>query len=180
MLRLASLAVVIDGISSVPGGLLAREFRQGRRATAEWLGFAVSTGLTVFLAANGFGSVEPRMGSNRRKHRQHDRPLRARELPTGPGLGSRGRQAAQDIRASARGFSLLLFAMLNADYLIVGRVSGTVALGLYTLAFNLSSWPSSILSGTMRRVSVPTFSGSGTIRRSWSVRSRADCATSPC
>ena len=56
------------------------------------------------------------------------------------------------------GSSLLLFAMLNADYLIVGRLSGTVALGLYTLAFNLSSWPSSILTGTMRRVSVPAFS----------------------
>ena len=38
VLRLASLTVVIDGISAVPGGLLTREFRQGRRATAEWLG----------------------------------------------------------------------------------------------------------------------------------------------
>ena len=50
VLRLASLTVVIDGISAVPGGLLTREFRQGRRATAEWVGFVVSTGLTVFLA----------------------------------------------------------------------------------------------------------------------------------
>ena len=40
------------------------------------------------------------------------------------------------------GTSLVLLATLNVDYVVVGRQLGTTALGLYLLAFNLSSWPS--------------------------------------
>src|SRR5690606_31885300 len=56
VLRLLTIGVVIDGISSVPIGMLNREFRQDRRAFADWLGFVLSTGLTIGLAIAGFGA----------------------------------------------------------------------------------------------------------------------------
>ncbi len=55
------------------------------------------------------------------------------------------------------GTSLVLLATLNVDYVVVGRQLGTTALGLYLLAFNLSSWPSNLLSIAVRRVAIPGF-----------------------
>jgi PST family polysaccharide transporter len=55
--------------------------------------------------------------------------------------------------------SLGLEAVLtNADYVIVGRQLGAVALGFYLLAFNVSSWAPSVIGTAVRYVSVPGFS----------------------
>ncbi|HMA46567.1 MAG TPA: oligosaccharide flippase family protein, partial [Frankiaceae bacterium] len=56
------------------------------------------------------------------------------------------------------GAGLLGFAVLNVDYVIVGRVLGPTALGLYLLAFNLSAWPVNMFSTAVHRVSVAGFS----------------------
>src|SRR5699024_2973005 len=45
-----------------------------------------------------------------------------------------------------------------ADQLIAGSLLGSTALGFYVLAFNLSSWPMSLLSQPLRRVAPATFS----------------------
>jgi PST family polysaccharide transporter len=50
--------------------------------------------------------------------------------------------------------SMLLFA----DSLIVGHVLGTVALGYYLLAFNISSWVPGLVGTAVRYVSIPAFS----------------------
>jgi PST family polysaccharide transporter len=50
------------------------------------------------------------------------------------------------------GSSIVVFAASNVDKLIVGAVLGPVPLGLYVLAFNLSSWPATIFSLPVRAV----------------------------
>jgi O-antigen/teichoic acid export membrane protein len=165
VLRLLALSVIVDGISSVPVGLLGREFRQGRRAAADWAGFVVATGITIWLALAGYGAWSLAWGriagnvvttttlfvlSGQAPHFGFDRVI-ARKL-IGYGL-------------PLAGSSLLVFAMLNVDYIIVGRILGATALGLYTIAFNLSSWPSNVISVTIRRVSIPLFARLGTDRR---------------
>jgi PST family polysaccharide transporter len=50
------------------------------------------------------------------------------------------------------GSSIVVFAATNVDKLIVGAVLGPVPLGLYVLAFNLSSWPATIFSLPVRAV----------------------------
>ena len=47
--------------------------------------------------------------------------------------------------------------LLNADYVIVGRVLGVTALGFYLLAFNISSWAPGVIGTAIRWVSVPSF-----------------------
>ena len=49
-------------------------------------------------------------------------------------------------------------AVNNLDYVVVGRVLDR-PLGLYLMAFNLSSWPVTTLSISISRVSVPGFAG---------------------
>ena len=50
--------------------------------------------------------------------------------------------------------SVLLFS----DSMIVGNVLGTVALGFYLLAFNISSWVPGLVGTAVRYVSIPAFS----------------------
>jgi PST family polysaccharide transporter len=47
---------------------------------------------------------------------------------------------------------------LNVDYIVVGHALGAEHLGFYLLAFNISMWPSSLLSLAVRRVAIPGFS----------------------
>jgi PST family polysaccharide transporter len=53
------------------------------------------------------------------------------------------------------------YAFLNLDYVVIGRLEGAVALGTYLLAFNVSSWPYSILGSSINNVSMPAFSDAG-------------------
>ena len=56
------------------------------------------------------------------------------------------------------GSSILVFLMVNVDYVVVGRLLGSEALGFYLLAFNLCSWPVALISVAVRRVSLAGFS----------------------
>jgi O-antigen/teichoic acid export membrane protein len=157
VLRLLALGVVIDGIASVPIGLLTRGFRQDRRAFAEWSGFTVSTALTIGLAIAGFGAWSLAWG------RLAGNAVNCTMLyilaPDRPRPGW-DRAVARDLLRFGiplTGSSFLVFAMLNVDYLVVGRELGTVALGYYTLAFQLSSFPWNTLSTAVRPVAVPAF-----------------------
>jgi PST family polysaccharide transporter len=47
--------------------------------------------------------------------------------------------------------------MLNVDYIVVGRTLGAESLGIYLVAFNLSSWPVNAFSSPVRRVALPGF-----------------------
>ena len=158
VLRLLCLTVVIDGISSVPIGLLNRAFRQDGRAIADWIGFILSTGLTIGLALAGYGAWSLAWG------RVVGNTattvclfVMARERPH-PGWDREVAKVLVRYGLPLCGSSLLVFAFLNADYIVVGHVLGAAALGLYTIAFNLASWPSNVLSTTFRRVSIPAFS----------------------
>ena len=57
--------------------------------------------------------------------------------------------------AAALGIESLL---LYSDSLIVGHMLGTVLLGYYLLAFNISSWVPGLLGAAIRYVSIPSFS----------------------
>lgn len=157
VLRLLALGVVIDGIASVPIGLLTRGFRQDKRAIAEWSGFVVSTSVTIGLALAGFGAWSLAWG------RLAGNSVNCGVLyilaPERPRPGW-NRSVARDLLRFGiplTGSSFLVFAMLNVDYLVVGRELGTIALGYYALAFNLSSFPWNMLSTAVRPIAVPAF-----------------------
>jgi PST family polysaccharide transporter len=157
VLRLLALAVVIDGVAAVPIGLLTRAFRQDKRALAEWSGFLVSTGLTIGLAVAGFGAWSlawGRLGGN-----ATNALVLYALAPSRPRPGW-DRPVARDLLRFGiplTGSSFLVFAMLNVDYVVVGRELGTVQLGFYMLAFNLSSFAWNLLSTAVRPVAVPGF-----------------------
>jgi O-antigen/teichoic acid export membrane protein len=56
------------------------------------------------------------------------------------------------------GFNIVDYARENIDYLLIGRLLGSIKLGLYTLAYRLISLPQKRLSPIVTRVSFPAFS----------------------
>lgn len=56
--------------------------------------------------------------------------------------------------------NMLSWALLNLDNVVIVRVAGTTALGLYVLAFNISNWPMSVIGQVVRSIALPAFSRS--------------------
>lgn len=158
VLRLLCLSVLLDAVSAVPSGFLTREFRQRQRLVADLLGLTVSTSLSIGLAVAGFGAWSLAWGALAGSLVVAVAVLRCSPYRLRFGFDQREVRPLLAFGAPLAGSSLLLFAMLNAAYVVVGVSLDTTALGLYLLAFNLSSWPVNMLSTAVRRVSLAGFS----------------------
>jgi PST family polysaccharide transporter len=156
--RIMALAVIIMGVFAVPGAQLARDFRQDKIFLANAVSFVPANVVLLVLAETGFGSQAYAWSQvvgqfivgcvYAASVKRHYLPGFARE--------------AMDILLK---FGLPLacanfvnFVLLNVDYALVGRLLGAVMLGVYVLAFSVSSWSSNLLSTVINNVSMPAFS----------------------
>ncbi|MFF5084497.1 lipopolysaccharide biosynthesis protein [Actinoplanes sp. NPDC000266] len=157
IVRLLAVSVVINGLFAVPSAMLTRNFMQGRRATADLTGMIVTLGLSVVLASLGFGAWSLAWGRFVGNLVNGVLLLVFTPQRFRPGWD---REAAGHVLRGGlpiAGTLLLAVGLMNLDYIVVGRLMSPEALGLYLMAFNLSSWPVSILSVAVARVSVPAF-----------------------
>lgn len=158
LVRVVAIAILIDGCSAVPQAMLVREFRNDRLALAELGGFLVGTPVTIGLAVFGAGPWSIVVGRIAGATAVGiiviaSAPFRvpfAFDRVIGRELVRFGAPLALSAVVSQ--------AVLNVDYIIVGRELGPVALGVYLLAFNLSSWPASLVSTAVARVAFAGFS----------------------
>jgi PST family polysaccharide transporter len=60
--------------------------------------------------------------------------------------------------------NLVSWLLITLDNVIVSRELSPTALGLYVLAFNVSSWPMSAVGQAVRVVALPAFSDTGSVR----------------
>lgn len=157
-IRVLAISIAISGLCAVSGAFLAREFRQRSIFLAGFSGTVASGVVLVVLAADGGGAmafawsrvvaaivtgalvvlfsrhwVWPRIS------REQLRPVVAFGLPLA-------------------GANLLGYILLNADSALVGRWMGAAALGVYAIAFSVSSLTVSTLSSVLNSVSMPAFS----------------------
>ncbi|OLR90799.1 oligosaccharide flippase family protein [Actinokineospora bangkokensis] len=158
VVRLLCLSVLIDGATAASAQFVNREFRQGVRLVVDLSNLALSTGITVGLALADFGPSSLAWG--RLAGNALSALLLFRLVSLWPRPGWDRAQAGPLLRFGLplAGASLLVFAMLNVDYIVVGNLLGAVALGLYLQAFNLASWPVNMFSTVVRRVSLAAFS----------------------
>ncbi|MEV6596524.1 lipopolysaccharide biosynthesis protein [Actinoplanes sp. NPDC051346] len=157
IVRLMAVSVLVNGLFAVPSAMLTRSFLQGRRATADLTGMVVTLGLSIVLAVLGFGAWSLAWGRFVGNIVNGVllfvfAPARFR-----PGWSRAVARHVLSAGLPIAGTLLLAVGLMNVDYIVVGRMLGPEALGLYLLAFNLSSWPVSILSVAVARVSVPAF-----------------------
>lgn len=158
VLRLLALVIVIDGITAIRVASLQRTFQQQKIAVANTVGFVVQAPVAILLAATGGGAEAFVWGQL------------AQALVTGvlvfwwarlPFLLTFNGAVARTLLrygiplAASLGVEALL---INADYVVVGRLLGATLLGFYLLAFNVSSWVANTLGTAIRYVSVAGFS----------------------
>ena len=53
--------------------------------------------------------------------------------------------------------NLVNWSLLNADYLILGRLVNAGEMGVYMIAFNVANWSTAILGSVLNSVVVPVF-----------------------
>ena len=157
VVRLLCSSVLIDGATAAAAQFVNREFRQGTRLVVDFSNLGLSTGITVALALAGFGPWSLAVGRLVGNGLSAVLLFRLVELWPKPGFDRA--KAGELIRFGLplAGASLLVFAMLNVDYVVTGHLLGAVALGLYLQAFNLASWPVNMFSTVVRRVSLAAF-----------------------
>ena len=157
LVRVLALSMVVDGVSAVPAAMLTRDFLQNRRLKADLTGFAVSTAITIGLAWLGYGAWSLVIGYLLGNLATSIlvwflAPRRPR-----PGWNPDVVSELLAFGLPLCGSSLLVFGVLNLANIVVGAELGATELGFYTLAFNLSSWPVSVVSLATRRVAMAAF-----------------------
>ncbi|MBD8870486.1 oligosaccharide flippase family protein [Nocardioides donggukensis] len=157
-IRLMAVALGLFGLTVVPSAFLTRAYRQRALFLINLTGLVVSTTVVVVVALDGSGALALAWGqiSNylvlvvglhvvaRRRPRFGFRPEVARE------------SVAFCLPLAVA--NLLSWLLLSVDNLIVARELGTHQLGLYVLAFNVSSWPMAAIGQAIRVVALPAFS----------------------
>lgn len=157
ILRLLLVTIVLDGIGTVHQALLIRDFRQARLAQAEFAAMPVGIGLTIGLALTGAGAWSFAIGQVAANAVTLSFMVLWSPMRPWPGFDRAVARRLLTFGVPLAGASLVEYCLLNADYVVVGRALGPVALGFYLLAFNLSSWPSSIVTEAIRKVSFVSF-----------------------
>ena len=158
VVRLLTVVILIDGVTAVRTAALQRRFQQDKLTQANVAGFVVQAPLAVGLAVLGAGPFSVAIGQV------------AGALVTGvlvfafakvPVMFGFDRAIARKLvrfgipLAASLGIEAIL---VNADYVIVGRLMGVTALGFYLLAFNISTWALGVMITAVRYVSIPAFS----------------------
>lgn len=157
VLSVLSLCLVLSGVSSAPMAILQRRFQQGRQLAADALSFAISTALLLLMIQWDWGVMSlawSRVGAQLVA-------VVAMCLLSGyrPRFGLDMHVARESLRFGLplTAANLLSWALLSIDNVVIGRTLGGTALGLYVLAFNISSWPMSALGQAIRAVALPAF-----------------------
>lgn len=157
-IKVLALAMLINGVFIVPGAQLIRDFKQNKIFLANLIGFLPSTATLILLAMSGSGAMAfawsmvvgttisgcVMLASVPRHYR--------------PGFSRNALNVLVKFGFPLAGANILNYILLNGDYAVVGHLAGAVALGAYVLAFNVASWPSSLLGFMINNVSMPAFS----------------------
>lgn len=158
VVRVLAINVVIDGVVSTPVAMMQRHFQQGKKMVADqansWIGAAVS----VALAVTGFGAMSLAIG--RLTGALVSAVLFVVLSPEPLRLGFNPAHARALLRFGLplAGASIIVFAITDADQLVVGHFLGATLLGYYALATNLSNWPVNMFSVPVRSVAPALFS----------------------
>jgi O-antigen/teichoic acid export membrane protein len=159
VIAVMSLSLVIAASGVAPFATIQREFQQSRFFFVVATSFFVGSGLTVLLIV-GFGWGAMALAVGKLVEQTCSVGLQFALTRTRPRFGF-DRSVARGALAFGLpvcGANALSWLVLNVDYIVIGRTAGAVALGLYVLAFTVSSWPVNALVQAVRNVALPGFS----------------------
>ncbi len=160
-IRVLAIAMLVAGISAVPSSQLVRDFRQDKIFLANLIGFVPATGLLIVLARSGDGAMAFAWSMVAGSIVSATVMIASVGRHYAPGFSRSALSVLVKFGLPMGGANVVNYVLLNADYALVGHLVGAVALGAYVLAFNVASWPSSLLGFMVNNVSMPAFSRVG-------------------
>src|ERR1700722_10216306 len=157
LIRVPAFDILVGGLVAAPAAMLRLHPRGVRRSLADQSGNWLGVVLTCWLAVSGHGMLSFGIGL------LAGAILRAilivvfapTSLRMGLGRGHLGLLAGAALPLAGSG--LAMFALLNADQLIVGHLKGAASLGCYALAVSLASWPITLLAEPVLRAAPGSF-----------------------
>lgn len=176
-MRVLAISVALGGLFVVPSAQLQRDFRQSALFRTNLVGTVVGAAVLVGLAMLGDGSLAfawSRVVGQAITGALVIASVGKRYVPTWNGTAARLLLRFGVPLALA---NLLSQVVANVDYVFVGHALRLRDVGLYTLAFNVSSWASSVLGSVLSGVVLPAFSAvrneNGDLRGALLMASRA-------
>jgi PST family polysaccharide transporter len=157
VIRVMALSVFIFGLTVVPSARLQRAFRQRTLFLVNGVGLLCSVVTMTVLATHGagpaslaWGQVALQIGTV---------VLLFSTTRTRPSFGFDPQIARTSLLfcAPLAFANLLSWVLLSVDNLVVARTLGPAELGLYVLAFNVSTWPMSAIGASIRAIALPAF-----------------------
>jgi O-antigen/teichoic acid export membrane protein len=158
IVRLLTLIILIDGVTTVRAAILVRTFQQDKLIKANLAGFVVQAVVSITLAVGGAGAYSFTWGQLAANTTTGVLVLAFARMPLRLAL-----DREVFIRLLKFGAPLAVSlgieaVLLNSDKTIIGDAVGAAMLGYYALAFNVSSWVPGLLGSAVRYVSLPSFS----------------------
>jgi len=158
MIRLMCIPIFVEGTAAVAGARLQRQLKYGALAAADVVAEFGFVACAVILLYLGFPRFSLPGGlAARATLRGVITWIAAAFVPRGmPRL-----RAARDLwpfAAGALGGQMLVILSQNADYVMVGRLLGSRALGFYSMAWDLLRFIPERLYRVVGRVTLPAFS----------------------
>lgn len=156
-IALMSIVVLLAGPSAVPAALLTRDFQQGRRFAADISFLVLSSVVLIVLSVLGFGVMA--FVWSRIAGQLVSVIILIALSPRNYWPGFSRKHAVYLLRFGLpmTGSSLVNNFVSSVDVVIIGRSLGSIQLGVYNLANNVSNWPPSIFSGIFDAVALPIF-----------------------
>ncbi len=157
LIRVLAFDILIGGLVAAPAAMLRLHPRGIRRSIADQSGNWLGVVLSCWLAVSGHGLLSFGIGL------LAGAILRAIMIvifaPTSlrMGLGRGHMRLLAGAALPLAGSGLAMFALLNADQLIVGHLKGAASLGCYALAVSLASWPITLLAEPVLRAAPGSF-----------------------
>ncbi len=158
LIRVYGIVLVIYALNLVPRNLLVKELEFKKLAIVDNIAMSSAATVMILMAYNGFGAWSIIFGDITNRSMQLLGCFAAK--PFIPSLFFKFSQikAMFYFGVYATGSRLLYNFYTHADYLIIGKVFGAEALGIYTLAYRLVSDPVRTFAGVVNQVAYPTFS----------------------
>ena len=158
VIQVMAISLLIFGFSIVPAAYLQREIRQRTLFAVNGCGLVVSALTMSTFALLGYGPMALALGQVASQLAIVVGLYVTTRLPFRLAFDQGIAKESVSFCLPLAGANLLSWLLLSIDNLVVSRMLGPTQLGLYALAFNISSWPMNAIGQSIRVVALPAFS----------------------
>jgi O-antigen/teichoic acid export membrane protein len=155
--RALAVAMAIGAVSAVPNALLERDLRFRGLSVVEFLTLALGSVTTLGLAIVGYGVWSLVIGNIVTTAAKTIGVLVVSRFCLMPVFRLHGLRSMFVFGANITGQRVLWYVNSSADVLLVGKLLGDQALGVYSVAFQLATLPVSKMFGIVNRVAFPAY-----------------------